>query len=466
MASTYSDRLKLELMATGANANTWGTNTNNNLEVLDAFSAGYLSKSVAGGANITLTTANASDTAESSNKTIELTGALTGDIVVFIPAVESEYNFFNNTTGSQTLTIAATGHTANGVQITQGAKTTVFCDGTSDFNVEIVSSTDLGSLTGTLPQVSGANLTNLNASNVASGTLPDGRFPATLPALNGSALTALNADNIASGTLGSARLPTVPTTKGGTGLTSIGSAGQVIQVNSGASALEFATPAGGLTNFQIREFTSTTTYTPTSGTAFIRVYCVGGGGGGGGTNPGNQNAFMAGGGMGGNCGVRDYDSTELGADAAITIGAAGSGGPNNHEGGQGGQTSFNPAGTGVTLSADGGVGAYSVSNDEYTSMPKDKTTSVSNAQYVIPGGYPLNGGEKRRHGSSYYYSGSGGNSAFGFGGNYKNTNSSINADGNAGSNGGGGGGALNRNFAQNRTGGAGGAGIVIIEEYQ
>ena len=45
--STYSARYKLELMATGANANTWGTNTNNNLNVLDAFSAGYISKSVA-----------------------------------------------------------------------------------------------------------------------------------------------------------------------------------------------------------------------------------------------------------------------------------------------------------------------------------------------------------------------------------------------------------------------------------
>ena len=231
MASTYSDRLKLELMATGANANTWGTNTNNNLEVLDAFSAGYLSKSVAGSANITLTTANASDTAESSNKTIELTGTLTGDIVVFIPAVESEYNFFNNTSGSQTLTIAATGHTANGVQIAQGAKTTVFCDGSSNFNVEIISSTDAGALgsgtlpdgrfPATLPAVSGANLTNLDASDLASGTVPDARFPATLPALNGSALTSLNATNIGSGTLASARLPTVPTTKGGTGLTSI-----------------------------------------------------------------------------------------------------------------------------------------------------------------------------------------------------------------------------------------------------
>ena len=97
MSSTYSDRLKLELMATGANANTWGTNTNNNLEVLDAFTAGFLSKSVAGSSDVTLTTANASDTAEASNKVIELTGALTGDIKVLIPALASTYTFFNNT---------------------------------------------------------------------------------------------------------------------------------------------------------------------------------------------------------------------------------------------------------------------------------------------------------------------------------------------------------------------------------
>jgi hypothetical protein len=160
MASTYSSNFKLEKMATGANANTWGTNTNNNLDVLDAFGAGYLSKSVAGSSNITLTTANADPAAESSNKTIELTGALTGDIVVFIPATESQYTFFNNTTGSQTLTIAATGHTANGVVITQGAKTSVYCDGSANFNVEISGSTDaatgLGTGTVASARISGA----------------------------------------------------------------------------------------------------------------------------------------------------------------------------------------------------------------------------------------------------------------------------------------------------------------------
>ena len=129
MASTYSDRLKLELMETGANANTWGNNTNTNLETLDAFSAGYLSKSVAGSANVTLTSNNADPTAEASNKVIEFTGALTGDITVFIPAVENNYIFFNNTSGAFTLTVAPTGHGSNGVSITQGAHTVQYCTG-------------------------------------------------------------------------------------------------------------------------------------------------------------------------------------------------------------------------------------------------------------------------------------------------------------------------------------------------
>jgi hypothetical protein len=116
-------------METGANANTWGNNTNTNLETLDAFTAGYLSKSVAGSANVTLTTANADPTAESSNKVIEFTGALTGDITVFVPAVENNYIFFNNTSGAQTLTVAPTGHGANGVAITQGAHTIMYCTG-------------------------------------------------------------------------------------------------------------------------------------------------------------------------------------------------------------------------------------------------------------------------------------------------------------------------------------------------
>ena len=121
-----------------------------------------------------------------------------------------------------------------------------FSAGTKDVFVTLPASkavleNDSGVASATTFSGSGAQLTNLNASNVASGTLPDARFPATLPAANGSALTDLNATNIASGTLASDRLPTVPTTKGGTGLTTIGTANQVLAVNGGATALEYQT---------------------------------------------------------------------------------------------------------------------------------------------------------------------------------------------------------------------------------
>ena len=135
MASTYSERLKLELQGTGDNAGTWGDKTNNNLDVLDAFAAGYISKNVGGSANVTLTTANASATSEASNKVLDLNGTLTGNITVFIPAKENNYIVYNNTSGSFSLTVAATGHSANGVAITQGVYDVVYCDGSPNFNV-------------------------------------------------------------------------------------------------------------------------------------------------------------------------------------------------------------------------------------------------------------------------------------------------------------------------------------------
>jgi hypothetical protein len=93
---------------------------------------------------------------------------------------------------------------------------------------------------------SGQTLTitdGLAASTIGSGTLADARIPN------------LNASKINAGTLADAQIPnlnaskinagTIPVARGGTGLTSLGSAGQVVQVNSGASALEFAAASSG-----------------------------------------------------------------------------------------------------------------------------------------------------------------------------------------------------------------------------
>jgi hypothetical protein len=67
----------------------------------------------------------------------------------------------------------------------------------------------------------GSNLTNLNADNLASGTVPDARFPATLPAADGSALTALNATQLTSGTVPDARFPATLPAANGSALTDL-----------------------------------------------------------------------------------------------------------------------------------------------------------------------------------------------------------------------------------------------------
>lgn len=56
-----------------------------------------------------------------------------------------------------------------------------------------------------------ADLTTRSASDLSSGTLPDGRFPATLPAASGANLTALSASALASGLVPDARIPGLTT---------------------------------------------------------------------------------------------------------------------------------------------------------------------------------------------------------------------------------------------------------------
>ena len=318
MASTYSDRLKLELMETGANANTWGNNTNTNLETLDAFSGGYLSKSVAGSSNVTLTSNNADPTAEASNKVIELTGALTGDIHVFLPAVENNYLIYNNTSGSQSVTVAATGHGANGSVISQGGWHWVYCDGSANFNVTEAefTTTNASALTeGTLADARlTANVTLNNASTISAGTLADARLTANV--------TLNNASTISAGTLSNDRLDTVPTTKGGTGLTTLGSAGEVLKVSSPGTALEFGTAGGG--NYIRRQYTSPATWTKPTDLQSVKVTVLGGGGDGG--SGGQSGQFTSQGGKGGAGGfaIEYISAPSIPGPVAVSSGGAGS----------------------------------------------------------------------------------------------------------------------------------------------
>jgi len=137
MASTYSSSLKLELMETGSNANTWGNNTNTNLETVDAFSAGFIGIDISAnsGGTYTLSSNNADPTAEASNKVLDLYGTLTDNITVALPAVENNYVIYNNTAGAYTLTVDLAGSPGNSVAITQGTYGFVYSDGTNVKNI-------------------------------------------------------------------------------------------------------------------------------------------------------------------------------------------------------------------------------------------------------------------------------------------------------------------------------------------
>jgi len=83
MASTFSTDLKLELMATGENAGTWGTKTNTNLNLVQQAVAGYESISVTT-TSIGLTMDDGS-ISQARNMVLAFGGSLTGATNVTIP---------------------------------------------------------------------------------------------------------------------------------------------------------------------------------------------------------------------------------------------------------------------------------------------------------------------------------------------------------------------------------------------
>lgn len=95
------------------------------------FSPIYLSKSVAGAANVTLTAAEAATvTRLGGNGIVKLTGAITANIQVILPVTAgAQALFWNATTGGFTVTLI--GASGTGYAITQTKKARAFCDGTN-----------------------------------------------------------------------------------------------------------------------------------------------------------------------------------------------------------------------------------------------------------------------------------------------------------------------------------------------
>jgi len=90
---------------------------------LEASVAGRLSKSVAGSADVTLSSA------EASNLILDFSGTLTGNINVIVPATARTYFIYNNTSGAYTLTVKTAGGT--GIAVAQGGRAILVCDATN-----------------------------------------------------------------------------------------------------------------------------------------------------------------------------------------------------------------------------------------------------------------------------------------------------------------------------------------------
>ena len=195
MASTFSD-LGIELMATGENAGTWGTKTNTNLQIVEKAIAGYVEKSIAGGAQTTTLTITDGDTTESTSvarhAVIKLTGTITGNQIVTVPdSIEKVYIVVNGTSGASTVQFK----TASGTGVTFGAsdKSTklLFSDGTNIVDTNFSGATDLDGGVLTLDADADTTITadTDDQIDIAIAGADDFRFTAnTFTALSGSSV--------------------------------------------------------------------------------------------------------------------------------------------------------------------------------------------------------------------------------------------------------------------------------------
>lgn len=130
MASTYSDSLRIELIADGERSSTWGQQTNLNLTLIEDAIAGMVSVATTGGTT-TLSTVNGG-VDEARYAIVKLTGVLVSNATIEVPAKSKEYLIWNATSGSYTLQVKTSGGT--GVYVVQGGADFVFCDGTNVYS--------------------------------------------------------------------------------------------------------------------------------------------------------------------------------------------------------------------------------------------------------------------------------------------------------------------------------------------
>ena len=428
-------------------------------------------------------------------------------------ASEIRVNKLNSQTGVGTITLSPTGVDISGITTVStlkvGTGVTASDDGDLFFTGVCTATTFSGS-GANLTDIPDSGITALAASKLASGTIPDARFPATLPAVSGANLTNIPSVSDINNLINNIAMLGFKVATNGS-LVKYDLVDQAIDeftdssgIDASASTNETLTggyyygasgsrPTGGTiststisgTEYRIHTFTSSGNFVAgQSGT--VDMLIVSGGGGGG-------NYLGGGGGGGAALLIQSRDITA--ATYAVSVGAGGAGGQdsdtadNGHQGtgsyfgsdyastylfarpggggaghgtGSGDANGTYAVGTAaVTISGtgNGGGGASAGSSAGVGYDPTDRSVSAPSGETWTL--YSNNAGGNGNAGSSHASGGGGGAGGAGANGPSSGnggTGQQINIDGNNYYWGGGGGGGSHGDY----DGGAGGSGIVVV----
>jgi len=203
MASTASDLIKFEKMATGEKSGTWGTLANTAMSRIEESIAGFRAITLAGSTYVlddTQYLENSTTTSESHLAMVKAVGTPGASRQITVPLRTKIYLFWNAVT---TYDMTVAGASGDSVTITNGNLAWVFCDGT---NVELAS-----------PMFTAAGIINASALPAASLTAAGGIEVATVAETNtgSDATRAVSPDGL-DGWTGSAQVTTLGTVATGT----------------------------------------------------------------------------------------------------------------------------------------------------------------------------------------------------------------------------------------------------------
>lgn len=370
MASTYSPKLRFELIGAGEQAGLWGTTTNKNVgQLIEQAIAGVTTVELDGlSGNYTLTALDGAPD-QSRSAVIKCTYATVpaaGAINILIPAQTKLYIFRNQC--GQTITVKSVNQDplVAGVQLLNGEATVVFCDGTN-------------ALAGI--QTAGVGPTTVANGGTGANSFTGGFIKSPSP-FGTTTLTSVSTVNAATEVSG-----ILPVANGGTGANTLAS-GRVL-IGNGTGAI---VPLAGGTDGHVLTWDGTLSAWVSEAPAAAGVASVTGSGNiasSGGLNPNitlTGQVPIANGGTGSN--------TQSGARTALGV-------PANDGTGASGTWNINVSGSsGSTSYASSAGNASTVTNGVYTTNFTGSNQNLSSFGYQkFPGGVIIQWGSTPVSGS-------------------------------------------------------------------